>query len=64
MASHHIFYINSGFSDFLTKYRNIPIHHFGKKTSIKCGLYVILFIHYISHFGLRKYTSFLYSRFV
>ena len=62
------FYINSGFSDFLKKYRNTPIHHFGKQlqpdNSIKCGLYVILFIHYISHFGLKQFTSYLYSRFV
>ena len=62
------FYINSGFSDFLKKYRNTPIHHFGKQlqpdNSVKCGLYVIMFIHYISHFGLKQFTSYLYSRFV
>ena len=62
------FYINSGFSDFLKKYRNTPIHNFGEQlqpdNSIKCGFYVILFIHYISHFGLKQFTSFLYSRFV
>ena len=36
----------------------MPIYHFGKQlrpdNSIKCGLYVILFIHYVFHFGLKN----------
>ena len=62
------FYINSGFSDFLKKYDNTPIYHYGKQlqpdNSMKCGLYVLLFIHSISHLGLKDFTKFLYGRFV
>ena len=61
------FYINRGFSEFLRKYRDTPIYHFGTQfqpdNSIKCGLYVTLFVHYTFLFGLNKFTSFLYSRF-
>ena len=68
MDSRHISIPIVDFLIFLKKYRNTPIHHFGEQlqpdNSIKCGLYVILFIHYISHFGLKQFTSFLYSRFV
>ena len=42
------FYINSGFSNFLKKYNNTPIYHYGKQlqpdNSMKCGLYVLLFM--------------------
>ena len=31
---------------------------------MKCGLYVLLFIHSISHLGLKDLTKFLYGRFV
>ena len=61
------FYINSGFSNFLKKYNNTPIYHYGKQlqpdNSMKCGLYVLLFIHSISHLGLKDFTKFLYNRF-
>ena len=30
---------------------------------MKCGLYVLLFIHSISHLGLKDFTKFLYNRF-
>ena len=60
------FYINSGFSNFLKKYNNTPIYHYGKQlqpdNSMKCGLYVLLFIHSISHLGLKDFTKFLYNR--
>ena len=56
------FYVNSGFSTFLRKYRRIPIHYFGIQfqpdNSMKCGLYVSLFVHYISLYGVNKFTSF------
>ena len=61
------FYVNSGFSKFLRKYRGTPIYHFGTQfqldNSMKCGLYISLFVHYISLYGLNKFASFLYSRF-
>ena len=61
------FYINSGFSNFLKKYNNTPIYHYGKQlqpdNSMKCGLYFLLFIHSISHLGLKDFTKFLYNRF-
>ena len=61
------FYRDSGFSEFLSRYRNVPTYHFKKQLqpnlSVKCGLYVLLFIHFISHFGLNMFTRFLYSRF-
>ena len=31
---------------------------------MKCGLYVLLLIHSISHLGLKDFTKILYSRFV
>ena len=62
MDYHHISMLIVDFLIFLKKYRNTPIHHFGKQlqpdNSIKCGLYVIMFIHYVSHFGLKLFTSF------
>ena len=53
------FYINSGFSKFLRKYRGTPIYHFGTQfqpdNSMKCGLYVSLFVHYTSLYRLVFY---------
>ena len=65
------FHLNSilivGFLIFLKKYNNTPIYHYGKQlqpdNSMKCGLYVLLFIHSISHLGLKDFTKFLYNRF-
>ena len=61
------FYKDSGFSAFLSRYGNIPIYHFEKQIqphmSVKCGLYVLLFVHFISHFGLNNFTRFFYARF-
>ena len=61
------FYKNSGFSNFVSRYGNVPVQYFVKQIqpaiSIKCGLYVLLFIHFVSHFGLKKFISFLYTHF-
>ena len=52
------------FSQWIEVYsrKNFQIQEFGRQiqpdTSQKCGLYVIHFIHYISHFGLEKYKFF------
>ena len=50
-------YYNNGFSYFLDKLQ-LTCFTFGEQyqpvKSIKCGLYVMLFIHYISHYGLQS----------
>ena len=61
------FNVSSGISTFLRKYRHTPIYHFGiqfqPNSSMKCGLYVSLFVHYISLYGVNKITSFIHNRF-
>ena len=61
------FYVNSGFSAFLRRYRQTPIYNFGRQfqpdSSMKCGLYVSPFAHYISLYGVNKFTSYIYNRF-
>ena len=57
----------TNFSSWLENYSNFQIQEFGKQiqpdTSNKCGLYVIHFTHYISHFGLEKYKFFFKHKF-
>ena len=60
-------YINSGFSKFLNKYKNISLYHFGNQfqpdNSMKCGLYVCMFVHYVSLYGIENFSSFLFNKF-
>ena len=61
------FYIDSGFSQVLKKkYKDTRVYHFGEQfqpnQSMKCGLYVCMFIHYISKYGLTKFTKDIYSK--
>ena len=56
-----MFYSND-FTHYIKKnFSNVNIHYFDRQIqpdrSQKCGLYVIMFIHYISHFGLDKFIS-------
>ena len=55
------------FSRWLEFYSKFHIQEFGKQIqpdhSQKCGLYVIHFTHYISHFGLKKYKYFFQNYF-
>ena len=50
------------FSTWLNYYTNFSLKEFGCQiqpdTSQKCGLYVILFTHFISHYGMSRFCSF------
>ena len=60
-------YINSGFSKFLNKYKNISLFHFGNQfqpnNSMQRGLYVCMFVHYVSLYGREKLTNFIFNKF-
>ena len=49
-----------GFTDFINRYYNFPIYDYGVQlqpdTSIKCGLYVSFFIHFLSLYGVDKFS--------
>ena len=55
------------FSRWLRLYTKFHIQEFGQQVqpehSQKCGLYVIHFTHYTSHFGIEKYKSFFQNNF-
>ena len=61
-----IMYHNTGFSQFINSYRGkkMKISYTKKQlqpdNSIKCGLYVLLFIHFTSHYGINTFMN--YSR--
>ena len=61
------FYVNSGFSTFLRKYRHTAIYQIGIQfqpdNSMKFGLYVSLFVRYISLYGVNNFTSFIHNKF-
>ena len=52
------------FSSFVKKHSTYPFYNFKVQlqpnTSVKCGLYVIMFVHFVSHYGVDRYT-FLYK---
>ena len=54
-------YGNISFSRFVKHYESHIIYEFGRQvqpdTSLKCGLYVLLFIHYVSYFGLERFIQ-------
>ena len=59
---------SSHFSDYINKsYSNFSIEDFGiqlqPNLSHKCGLYVLQFIHYLSHHGVDKFISFFHTQF-
>ena len=60
-------FYSSDFSRWLEFYSNFQTQEFGQQiqpdTSIKCGLYVIHFTHYISYFGVEKYKFFFSHKF-
>ena len=72
-----IFFDSFGFppgfynSDFLTfineKYPKFNVFDFGVQMqpneSQKCGLYVLNFVHYVSHYGIEKFKCFFKNRF-
>ena len=56
------------FSDYVHKsYSTFFIQDFGRQLqpnlSHKCGLYVIHFIHFVSHYNIDKYISFFHTQF-
>ena len=59
---------SSYYSDFIHKsYSSFSIQDFGVQlqpnSSHKCGMYVLHFIHFLSHHGVDKYISFFHSQF-
>ena len=61
-------YINTGFPIFLKKYKLFEVFHFGTQFqpdfSFKCGLYVCMFIHYTSIYGINKFIRYIYKHLV
>ena len=55
------------FSRWLEFYSSFQIQEFGQQIqpddSQKCGLYVIQFTHFVSHYGLEKYKCFFKNKF-
>ena len=49
-----------GFTEFIAKYPNFSIYDYGTQlqpdNSIKCGLYVLFFIHFLSFYGIDKFS--------
>lgn len=49
-----------GFTEFINKYHKFSIYDYGLQlqpdTSIKCGLYVSFFIHFLSFNGINKFS--------
>ena len=57
-------YINIGFPTFLENYNPFSVHHFATQfqpdSSIKCGLCVCMFVHYMSIYGINMLTSYIF----
>ena len=43
----------------------MPVYHYGLQfqldNSMKYGLYVLMFVHYISLYGMKQFTNFIYK---
>ena len=60
-------YITTRFPVYVRRYRGFLIQHFGSQfqpdNSVKCGLYVCMFAHYTSHFGIKEFRNFIHRSF-
>ena len=59
-SKHFSNYINKVCADYAVQDFGIQLQ---PNSSHKCGLYVLQFIHYISHHGINKYISFFHGHF-
>ena len=57
-------YINIRFPTFLENSNTFSVYHFATQfqpdSSIKCGLYVCMFVHYTSIYGINMFTSYIF----